>query len=708
MPLDQDFFNTVYIRSPVATLVVNKLHKIISANQAAADLFEANDLVGSVIDTYISPEHSNYFHSTLDNALITGKSMFGEFLLYTSKKLTLSAWGELGAFPVSGEEPVAVLHFVHIHKGGTFRQRLDRQRSYVFTESGSDQKRWLFEAAEHQRARQEAEELAHQQLVLNALLKLSLQDQSIDQMLSHFLEILLSFPWIGLKTKGCIFLCQNKQVVLKAYQGIEQRILERCGRIELGSCLCGRVAKDGVSLYASSKDPRHIKGDPFLPYHTHYCIPLKTKSGEVLGVVTLFSENSGQYNPNTLVLLENSASILAAALVRKKTENQLRDRTEILSSIYKAADSIGLVIVSLGEQDATIISFSPGAEKIFGYKENEILGKSVAALYPKSALHNFSEQVTHLMEGESIALNDIELCRKDGSKVSSVVSVHPFGWGENRSSKAVGVFTEITELKQAQARLEQANDVLEQRVLERSMELKTAQQQVLHAEKLAAIGQLSASIAHEFNNPLQGVMTVLKGVAKRARLEAEDEQLVQFALQECNRMTGLIKGLQDFNRPTSGRYAMVDIHQMLESLFLLYTNELRKKNIQLLTEYASQMPLLHIVHDQLQQVVMNLMNNATDACENGGTITVRTRYVDGYVELDVEDTGVGIASENVSRLFDPFFTTKSAAKGTGLGLAVCYGIVKNHKGLIMVDSETDKGTCFTVRLPLSGVKYNER
>ncbi len=265
---------------------------------------------------------------------------------------------------------------------------------------------------------------------------------------------------------------------------------------------------------------------------------------------------------------------------------------------------------------------------------------------------------------------------------------------------------DVNELKRTQARLEKANDLLEKRILERSRELETARQQVLHAEKLAAIGQLSASIAHEFNNPLQGVMTVLQGVARRAHLETEDEQLVQFALQECTRMTGLIKGLQDFNRPSSGRFVVIDLHQLLDSLFLFYTNTLKKKNIRLITEYAPSLPLLTMVRDQLQQVIMNLMNNAADACPHGGTITVRTRYGNCGIELDVQDTGVGIPPENMSRLFEPFFTTKAATRGTGLGLAVCYGIVKKHRGTIRVDSELHKGSCFTVRFPLSVGEYN--
>ncbi len=248
---------------------------------------------------------------------------------------------------------------------------------------------------------------------------------------------------------------------------------------------------------------------------------------------------------------------------------------------------------------------------------------------------------------------------------------------------------------------------LERQITERTEALKITHDQLLHAEKLSAIGSLSASIAHEFNNPLFGVMNVLSGVKRRASLSEDDAKLVHEALQECYRMKNLIKDLQDFNRPTSGKLAPMDIHKAIESLLLLSKNDYTMRSIEIKKCFDENIPLLMAVADQIKQVILNLLNNAADACVGGGAITISTIAHQTEVLISVQDTGVGIAPEIREHIFEPFFTTKSEVKGIGLGLAVSYGIIKNHGGSISVKSEIGEGTVFTIILPLE-VRNNER
>lgn len=182
----------------------------------------------------------------------------------------------------------------------------------------------------------------------------------------------------------------------------------------------------------------------------------------------------------------------------------------------------------------------------------------------------------------------------------------------------------IVEKKRAEETLQKAYGELEKRVQERTEALKKVHGQLLHAEKLSAIGNLSASIAHEFNNPLQGIMNILKGVARRATLDEDDAQLMTMAVKECNRMRDLIKSLQQFNRPTSGRKTPIDIHAALDGMLLLGKKVHKEKKISIEKRYAGNMPLIKAVADQIKQVFLNLLNNATDACNEGGTITVAT------------------------------------------------------------------------------------
>lgn len=256
---------------------------------------------------------------------------------------------------------------------------------------------------------------------------------------------------------------------------------------------------------------------------------------------------------------------------------------------------------------------------------------------------------------------------------------------------------------EAEEGLQQAHDELEQRVVERTAELQLTHDQLLHAEKLSAVGKLSASIAHEINNPLFGIRNVLAGIGKRASLAKEDADLVTMALGECDRIKYLIRDLRDFNRPTSGEKVLMDLHQALDGILLLLKKEFKSKNITLEKHYAAETPLIHAVGDQIKQVLLNILNNAGDALgEAGGTITVGTEVLDREVAFYVKDTGVGIKSEDMDHIFEPFFTTKPEVKGTGLGLSVSYGIVKRHGGRIGVRSEVGRGSTFTVFLPKAG------
>ena len=271
----------------------------------------------------------------------------------------------------------------------------------------------------------------------------------------------------------------------------------------------------------------------------------------------------------------------------------------------------------------------------------------------------------------------------------------------NRKTQSLRL--EINERKKIEEALQQAHNELEQRVEERTLELKTTHEQLLHAEKLSAIGKLTASIAHEFNNPLFGIRNVLSGINRRVSLRKDDAELVTMALQECDRIKHLILDLQDFNRPTSGVLAPMDVHKTIDSILLFLKKEFKTKNILTEIHYATNMPNIQAVSDQIKQVLLNLLNNAVGAIsDEGGSITLTTEVVEKEVAIHIQDSGVGINPEDMDHIFEPFFTTKPEVKGTGLGLSVSYGIIKRHGGKIYVSSTPGIGSTFTVILPIEG------
>ena len=267
----------------------------------------------------------------------------------------------------------------------------------------------------------------------------------------------------------------------------------------------------------------------------------------------------------------------------------------------------------------------------------------------------------------------------------------------------LGTYEDITNRKRQEEQLKAAKEDLERRVEQRTLELQETYKKYLHAEKLSAIGKLSASIAHEFNNPLQGILSILKGLKKRALLEPEDRELLDAAIGESDRIKDLIRSLQEFNRPSSGRKMAMDVHKSLNSMLLLHKSDFRNKQISIVLKYTEPLPQIVAVPDQIKQVYLNLLNNAADACqEPGGIITISTWQENDRVAVAIEDTGIGIKPEQMAYIFQPFYTTKQAVKGTGLGLSVSYGIIKQHQGEIRVESQLGQGTTFTVLLPIKG------
>jgi two-component system NtrC family sensor kinase len=244
---------------------------------------------------------------------------------------------------------------------------------------------------------------------------------------------------------------------------------------------------------------------------------------------------------------------------------------------------------------------------------------------------------------------------------------------------------------------------LEHQVEDRTADLRAAQEQLLRTEKLSSLGKLSASIAHEINNPLAGILTFAKLVTRKINdgdLDAEGKEKVlrHLALveREAYRCSVIVKNLLDFARERPMLVKPADVNQAIDEILTLVDNQALIQGVEIVRDLA---PLPRVMGDfgQLRQAFMNICSNACEAMEGAGRLTVRSREVAGELGVEVvfEDTGPGIAKERLRKIFDPFFTTKE--KGTGLGLSVVYGVVQKHGGNIEVDSEQGRGTRFTIR-----------
>jgi two-component system NtrC family sensor kinase len=244
---------------------------------------------------------------------------------------------------------------------------------------------------------------------------------------------------------------------------------------------------------------------------------------------------------------------------------------------------------------------------------------------------------------------------------------------------------------------------------EMTKKLSEAQRQVYQSQKLAAVGQLAAGVAHEINNPLTGVLSYGSFLLKRAEDKPEFKEDLEVIVRETKRCREIVKGLLDFARQSPPEKHACDITEIVERAVRIVHTQLAAHGVELRKNLPADLPKIHADANQLQQVIVNLLLNANDAIgERGGLIALATTVVSHgetsqsqakQVEISVSDTGCGIPAADLQRIFDPFFSTKGP-KGTGLGLAVAWGIIEKHTGRIEVESEVGKGTTFRLRLPI--------
>jgi len=264
-----------------------------------------------------------------------------------------------------------------------------------------------------------------------------------------------------------------------------------------------------------------------------------------------------------------------------------------------------------------------------------------------------------------------------------------------------GSFNRMTEdLKRANEGLTQWGRVLEKRVEERARELQTMQAVMIQSEKLASLGKMAAGVAHEINNPLTSILIQAHLLLETCEPGNPSLENLTLIADETSRCAEIVKGLLEFARMTPAQPTKADVNDIIERSIQLLEKQASVRNIKIVKALDLSLPSIDLDKNKMQQVFSNLIINACDAMAGGGTLTITSRLgLDRrQIEILFADTGMGIPEENIHKLFDPFFTTKSA--GTGLGLAVSYGIVQQRGGKIGVRSEVGQGTVFIVILPL--------
>ena len=366
---------------------------------------------------------------------------------------------------------------------------------------------------------------------------------------------------------------------------------------------------------------------------------------------------------------------------RKKVEEALRHSERELSIAQKIGKMGNWVYVI--ETDK--LWWSDEVYRIFGLEPNEFDASYQAFLQAVHPEDRDLVDITNkkILDSKKTYSMDHRIVLPDGTIRIVHQECKVFYNEQGKPDKLRGIVQDITERKQAEEKL------------------KIYQEQLIHSEKLSSIGKLSASIAHEINNPLFGIRNVLERTRMCVPLEDADERFIDMAISETDRIAKLTRRLNKFFSPTRESKSPVQIDQILEEIILLVQKELDNRNIRLKIHYGDTLPEVSVFPDQIKQVALNLFQNAMDAIpETGGEIHLSTYRKDSHIYFKVADNGIGMEEEIRKDIFDPFFTTKSKEEGTGLGLWITHNIVQSHGGTIEVRTQPGKGTSFTVYLPI--------
>jgi PAS domain S-box-containing protein len=390
--------------------------------------------------------------------------------------------------------------------------------------------------------------------------------------------------------------------------------------------------------------------------------------GRVWGVRATGEEFPIEASISQISSSEDGTRLLTVILRDVTEREQAATAQALLANIVRSSND---AIVGT-DLHGCILTWNPAAQEIYGHARHEAEGQSLSILLPTEQQRELDLLLARVREGRAVGHVETTGLRSDGRRFDVSLSVSP-----RRDGSGTVVGASVV-----------ARDISEQRNLERRLR---------QTEELAAVATLVTGIAHDIGSPMNVILGYTDLLARSLR-EEKDRERVRIIRQQVERVTRLIQTLMNFARPQHEAARSLRIEEVAERALGLIVETARGRGIAIERDFGDT-PAIVAQAERLERALLDLLINACDAMPKGGTLRVATRPVDGGIEIDVEDTGTGIAPEVIGRIFEPFYTTKPRGKGTGLGLLVTRSIVLEHGGTIDVESTLGKGTSFQIRLP---------
>ena len=410
-----------------------------------------------------------------------------------------------------------------------------------------------------------------------------------------------------------------------------------------------------------------------------YEIKWRKRDGNILNV--LLTSNVRYDTDGKIIGYEG---IVVDQTRRKKQENEIKKAHDFLNKIISCSPNAIMAM----DMQGMIKLWNQGAEEIFGFKSDQVIEKmSIQQIYSKK----ISKKVMEMMRDEKFGgkgkLNSypLNLKKENNELVEGNLSASIVYDEKGNELASVAIFSDLKER------------------LETERELSSARQHLLQSEKLAAMGGLTSQIAHELNNPLFGIMNTLELMKTEISPQNKRRRLLDMSLSEIQRLADMLKKMLSFSKPDEDKRIEIDVNMVIDELMLLYEKRFRENSIKVKLNLVENPKGIFASKDQLRQVFINMFSNAMYAMADGGNLTIFSKVIEKNLSITIKDTGIGIKPEHIKKIFDSFFTTKTeSVQGVGLGLSVCYGFIKDHGGDIIVESQEEEWTKFTITLPITG------
>jgi len=368
----------------------------------------------------------------------------------------------------------------------------------------------------------------------------------------------------------------------------------------------------------------------------------------------------------------------------KESEEKYRTITENVNvGIHRATPDL----------KGSFIEANPAIIKMFGYKNREeFLAANIVDLYQNP--EDRGKFAAKISKKGFVKDEELKLKKKDGTLFIASASAVAVKDKKGKVSYYDGIIEDITDRKRAEKEIREAKNKAERAF----KELKEGQALLVQRERLAALGELSAGVAHEINNPLNIISGHSQILLMDENVDPEVRETLEIIRKQVDRAAKITGQLLQFSKGSQLDIRVMDVNDTVKNTLALMDAPLTSDNIDIVKQLSPKPIFIHANPSQLQQIFVNLITNASHAMPEGGTLTVGTNIKDTAVEISFTDTGCGIPKENLSKLFEPFFTTKE--KGAGLGLAIVHGIIEAHNGNIKVKSKIGEGATFTITLPI--------